>query len=172
MAVLTGFIYKITNKLDGKIYVGQTTQTLARRWQDHINGNGHSRYLYNAIKRHGSVHFSMEQLEVFEANSKTGLRQLLNKAEPKHIEALSSMIPNGYNVTSGGAQPQISPESVLLRAEKHKKPIRCNETGQEWPSVADCALYFGIKPKQISRVLKGQRKRLKWKYTFSYLRQS
>ena len=49
------------------------------------------------------------------------------------------------------------------------KPIICNETGQVWPSVRACAEHFNVKSKQISRVLKGQRKRLKWQYTFSYL---
>jgi group I intron endonuclease len=53
--------------------------------------------------------------------------------------------------------------------EAVKKPIKCNETGQIWSSVMDCAAAFNVKPKQISRVLKGQRKRLKWYFTFSYL---
>ena len=29
-------IYKITNKINGKIYIGQTTRTLKERWADYI----------------------------------------------------------------------------------------------------------------------------------------
>lgn len=65
-----------------------------------------------------------------------------------------------------------TPEQVRKTADAAFKPVICVETGQTWPSVKGCAAYFGVKPKQISRILKGQRKRLKWQFTIQYLKQS
>lgn len=65
-----------------------------------------------------------------------------------------------------------TPEQIKRNADTHKKPVICKETGQTWESVLQCAAFFKVKPKQISRVLKKQRKRLKWKYTLCYLSQS
>jgi predicted GIY-YIG superfamily endonuclease len=41
-----GYIYKITNKTDGKIYVGQTIQTLEERWRNHRKKGSNCRYLH------------------------------------------------------------------------------------------------------------------------------
>lgn len=52
--------------------------------------------------------------------------------------------------------------------EKSKRPIRCNETGQEWKSIQEAADSFGTKNESIHRVLRGVRKTFK-KMTLSYL---
>ena len=48
-------IYKITNTVNGKIYVGQTVRTLEERKWQHINTakNGHKNHLYNAMRKYG-----------------------------------------------------------------------------------------------------------------------
>lgn len=79
-----------------------------------------------------------------------------------------------YKQTKTGMKyKEKTPEEYIENAERnsrtHFKSIKCNETGQIWNSIMECANFFDVKPKQISRVLKGQRKRLKWEYTFSYL---
>ena len=60
---LTMIIYKITNKINGKVYIGLTTQTLEYRWGRHltegrnINNNKH---LYKAMRKYGENNFVIE----------------------------------------------------------------------------------------------------------------
>jgi len=59
------FIYLITNKNNGKKYVGKTTKTLAERWQSHIETakdlTNHN-HLYNAIRHYGKAAFKIEPI--------------------------------------------------------------------------------------------------------------
>ena len=41
-----GYIYKITNKTDGKIYIGQTIQPLDERFRQHRKKGSNCRYLH------------------------------------------------------------------------------------------------------------------------------
>jgi len=45
-----GILYLITNKIDGKRYIGQTTDTLEQRWAEHCWDNNGCRYLKYAIQ--------------------------------------------------------------------------------------------------------------------------
>ena len=44
-----GYIYKIKNKIDNKIYIGQTTQDLESRWKGHRKNSSNCRYLKSAL---------------------------------------------------------------------------------------------------------------------------
>lgn len=59
-------VYKITNKINGKIYIGETTRTLEQRWKEHClhaknyeNGS----LLYAAIRKYGEDNFIKEVIE-------------------------------------------------------------------------------------------------------------
>lgn len=59
-------IYKITNQINGKIYIGETTRTINARWSQHkarAKLPEYTEYLYNAIKKYGIENFSIEELE-------------------------------------------------------------------------------------------------------------
>lgn len=91
-------IYKITNKINGKIYVGQTIKTLKRRLQQHFaNSKKSNTYLCKAIRKHGKENFNIELLEEC-----TSLKKL-NKRESywiKRLDSKNNII--GYNLTNGG----------------------------------------------------------------------
>ena len=87
-------IYKITNLLDGKIYVGQTKKTLEKRIEQHKH-NKHS-CIGKAIQDLGLENFSYEIIE--ECNS---IEELLER-EKFWIRELDSKFPNGYNKSDGG----------------------------------------------------------------------
>lgn len=61
------FIYLITNKVNGKRYVGQTSKTVEERFRDHIEDCYTTKYnnrpLYKAIKKYGVNNFTIEVLE-------------------------------------------------------------------------------------------------------------
>ncbi len=90
-----GYIYKITNKTDGKIYVGQTIQTLEERWSHHRSMKGNCRYLKSAFKKYGIDNFIFEMI----CNCSD---EELDKLEIQYMAEFNSMVPNGYNLREGG----------------------------------------------------------------------
>lgn len=91
-----GEIYKITNLVNGKCYIGKTKFTSLIRWKAHINGRSPSSLIYKAIAKYGVEHFSFE---VLESNVP---EKVLNEREMFNIKAFNSKVPNGYNKTDGG----------------------------------------------------------------------
>jgi group I intron endonuclease len=91
-------VYLVTNKIDGKQYVGQTTKTLEARWFDHIQTrkNPSCKYLYSAVQKHGVESFEIETLVI--VNSK----EEMDRYERGLIKALGTKVPFGYNLTDGG----------------------------------------------------------------------
>ena len=166
--MFTGCIYKITNNINGMIYIGQTIQDIRVRFRNHCSTKSHCKYLSNAIILYGKNNFSVESIISLKANTEEELRDLLNTQETKLIKNLNTLTPNGYNLTNGGDCAKMSRETVLANAEKHKKPIKCNETGREWNSIQEAAVFFGTKNESIHRVLRGVRKHFK-NLTFSYI---
>jgi group I intron endonuclease len=155
--MITGYVYKITNKIDGMMYVGQTIQALKIRFSNHCTPKSKCMYLKNAIASYSKDNFSIEPLVEKQAENKKALRELLDIEEIRFIKELNTLAPNGYNLTTGGRCTILSQETVLANAEKHKKPIKCNETGEVWPSIKECAQSFGVKNEAIHRVLRGVR---------------
>ncbi len=92
----TGVIYKITNKINGKPYVGRTKQKLKNRMAQHrYDSKKGSIGLGAAICKYGWENFSVEVIE-------TCLVEDLNTREIFWIAKLNSKAPNGYNLTDGG----------------------------------------------------------------------
>jgi len=89
------FVYLITNSVNGKRYVGQTSQTLTQRWKDHRT-HGHCRYLHNAIQKYGKENFIVEPI------CEVSTRELANELEKEYIERYRTLAPNGYNLELGG----------------------------------------------------------------------
>lgn len=61
------YIYKITNKINGKMYIGKTIFTVEQRWKEHQKDSRRrdfeKRPLYSAIKKYGIENFSIEEVE-------------------------------------------------------------------------------------------------------------
>ena len=79
-------IYKITNKINGKIYIGQTIKKLKYRWSGHISKakKGSKTPLHRAIIKYGVGSF--EVLEIYSANT----LEELNKREKFCIKVFGS----------------------------------------------------------------------------------
>ena len=58
-------IYKVTNKVNGKIYIGQTVRTLEQRKWQHLDAakNGCKTHFYNAIRKYGEDNFVFEIID-------------------------------------------------------------------------------------------------------------
>ena len=92
-----GIIYCVTNKVNGKRYIGQTTMPLYKRWHAHKRADGRCLSLSAAIKKYGAECF--EVVEIDRAYS----REELDAKEIAHIAAANSLDPAfGYNLRPGG----------------------------------------------------------------------
>lgn len=108
-------IYKYTNLINGKIYIGQTKNTLEQRALNGTNYKG-SRYFYNAIQKYGWFNFQGDILEdgltIDEANYK----------ESYYISLYNSTDPSiGYNIKSGGNNSSASEETRRIISFKAKE---------------------------------------------------
>lgn len=90
---MKGIIYKITNKVNGKSYIGQTRYTLEFRWRQHIHKKDNT-YFHNAIRKYGPENFTLEVLEECSTSN-------LNEREIFYI-AKYNTFKEGYNLTTGG----------------------------------------------------------------------
>lgn len=108
-----GAIYKITNTLNGKAYIGQTTQP-AKRIAYHMNGHG-NRLIKNAITKYGRDVFTYEILY-------DGIiPELLSRYEVDAIKKYGTLAPKGYNLTTGGEfAKELSAETRQKISEAHK----------------------------------------------------
>jgi len=91
-------LYVITNRVNGKKYVGITSVSIKRRWQAHVQGAsaGEKRALCAAIRKYGKESFQIE-----EAGSADSWDSLCEK-ERELIASLKTLGPGGYNQTAGG----------------------------------------------------------------------
>lgn len=95
------YIYKITNKLNGKSYIGQTSD-YHRRFIEHKAkgyGNEKTKVLYYAFDKYGIDNFTFEVIE-----DKT---EKYNEREKYWIKYYDSF-ENGYNMTEGGEEPPLN----------------------------------------------------------------
>lgn len=88
-------IYKITNKHNGKAYIGQSVD-IEKRWWEHKYSKTDS-LIHRAIKKYGIDSFCFEVLCECEKGE-------LNELETKYISEHGTMHPKGYNLKSGGGQ--------------------------------------------------------------------
>ena len=110
-----GVIYKITNSINGKVYIGQTRQKLGVRWKQHINSslcetaNDYNTYLHVAIRKYGIDAFVVEEIEVCD-NAELDAREIFwidyyHSFNNKH----------GYNLTLGGGGSQKYTDEEILK---------------------------------------------------------
>lgn len=91
------YIYKITNKLNGKSYIGQTRKTVEERFNQHVRDavNGHGFYVQNAIRKYGVENFMVEVLDTAKDEGE------LNRLEEYYIRKFNT-VELGYNLSYGG----------------------------------------------------------------------
>lgn len=114
-------IYLITNKINGKRYVGQSYD-IKGRWNAHLRCKKNFP-LYNAMRKYGDENFSFEILRKMpEENALTSI--ILDSLETHYIKIWKLQDNQfGYNLRSGGANGRHSAESLeRMKIAQHGRP--------------------------------------------------
>lgn len=113
-----GVVYKYTNSVDGKVYVGQTTSALTKRHIQHkCASKRNTGYFYKAVRKHGWDNF-IGPIQIDEAENQAEL----DEKEIHWISQLKSHVSteNGYNLTEGGWGGKLSEKTRRKISESHK----------------------------------------------------
>ncbi len=134
MPPIAGYIYLVTNLIDGKKYVG-LSQNIQKRWGEHRSAakRGSPYPLHRAMRKYGVSSFAVKCLETVTTN-----REDLCKAEIRQIAAHDCLAPKGYNLTTGGEGVDYSVPGVR---ERMVEGARLRSASPEWQkNVAEAAL--------------------------------
>jgi group I intron endonuclease len=158
-------IYLITNTVNGKRYIGKTTQTVEQRWYQHCKNAeyGHTTYLYKAIRKYGKDNFIVEKLceglddeEVMlisdlkpEYNMTVGGDGGDTSRSPNFIEAIQRRDMSGVNNPNYGKRGTSSPNYGKVRTEEQKQRHRDGYKGKRVPVCID-----GIHYESVARAAK------------------
>lgn len=128
------YLYRITNRVNGKIYIGQTVQP-EKRWNQHKTSaasDNPKMIISYAIKKYGNEAFDFEVI----SSCKTWADA--NETETLLVSQYNSLAPNGYNGSLGGYNApkseawlqamrdwhtSLSPEKKEARSEMHRQSI-------------------------------------------------
>ena len=129
------YIYKITNDINGKVYIGKTNRSIKERFAEHCKNysiqNYEKRPLYAAMRKYGVEHFHIEQIEETDNPE---------EREKYWIEYYGSF-KYGYNATIGGdGKPYIDYEIVVA-------------TYNELHNINKTAQQLHISPDTVSSIL-------------------
>ena len=181
------YIYKISNKINNKVYIGQTINPIMERFHRHVNDaiNGVlDTHFARAIRLYGPENFSIEQIDT------ATTQEELTQKEHDWIVFYNS-IEDGYNETDamnksgGNTYKSKTPQEMEIIRRKlsdskmggknpHSTKVKCKniETDKElfFDSMAEAAKYFQLTSHQpISRRCRGEITNLfngKWMFAY------
>ena len=151
LLIMKGIVYKATNTLNGKVYVGQTVRDLKTRSGQHIRCARRGAFgpFYDAIRLYGPDAFSWEIIETIEIEggadtiARYNIKPALNAAEQKHIKANKSYNPAfGYNIA--GAPAKGRPRKYEQHPPVVVFGVEDKEFVGEFPSLVEARGLLGI----------------------------
>lgn len=170
-------IYKITNLINNKIYIGQTQQLLKKRWARH---KSNSRYIgcsaiSDAIRKYGKENFIIEQIDF------TSKLEELTIKEIYWMKHYNSLAPNGYNLIEEGVSRKVTEKTKIKMRNSYKRArrkylhplkgktgigrsikVKCNETNEIFESARQASIKLWGHPNLRTRILdvcKGKKSR-------------
>ena len=137
-----GYIYKIVNDVNDKIYIGQTRNEIKYRWQHHLWKGHHPEKLdtdyplYRSMRKYGFEHFHIEVIEKIENDN-------LNEREKYWIQYFDCVTPKGYNCSFGGDGVEKFNSNEILAF--------FNSTGKK--NASETARQFGCSIQTVLKIL-------------------
>lgn len=151
-------IYKITNKINGKSYIGQTTRNVKLRVCEH---KCKKTLIGEAMLKYGENNFCIEYLDACLTLEE------LNEREVYWIQKLDTIQPKGYNKAIGTSKfgenngffgKNHKPKTIEMNMKNQptRRALRCIETGEIFISIRDCARKTGYSRTKIKNSCKGK----------------
>lgn len=130
------YIYKITNKINGKMYIGKTEETIEKRFKQHCQDCHRqamaNRPLYRAMNKYGIENFVVEEVEKTDNPEEREIYWIEFYRTFKH----------GYNATMGGDGKKYIDYDVVIATYK------------ELQNAAETARVLGICSDTVRKILK------------------
>lgn len=149
-----GIIYKVTNKLNGKSYIGQTIEELYKRKQRHENSKGNY-YFISAIRKYGKNNFEWGILEHCDS------KEELDEMEFHYIKQYNSFGKEGYNLTYGGEGSQGRKLSEKTKRRIAKKALGRSVSMETRKKISRAnigkTLSLKAKEKRFKNLLRGEK---------------
>lgn len=147
-------IYKITNKINNKIYIGQTINCIQQRFRQHLANKDNTR-LANSIRKYGKDNFTIEEIDSAETLEE------LNEKEIYWISYFNTMEHSvGFNMQFGGNNKTHSEESKrkIGRANKGRRVYFTAETKEKLSKARKGKKFSEEHKKNLSESLKGKKR--------------
>lgn len=127
----TYIVYKITNKKNGKPYIGKTEYSLEHRWNRHLSSarNGSKFRFHSAIRKYGEDCWNLSVIETYQTEDEN----FINEKETHFIKLFESDT-KGYNATSGGTGGWMLPRCSKEVQEEWLKNTKERATGYNNPN--------------------------------------
>ncbi|MDD7913186.1 GIY-YIG nuclease family protein [Polaribacter ponticola] len=149
------YIYKVTNNIDNKIYIGATTKSIEERKKDHLKKSkkGKSYAFQNAIATYGIEAFKWEVLETVATKD-----ELANKEKEYILEYNSK--EDGYNMSIGGE----------LEKTVYQYDISSGKLLNKYSNLTNAGAVIGLNKQDLSKVCLSVNKVCKGFYwTYDYV---
>lgn len=150
-----GYVYKITNLINGKIYIGVTKRNIKIRFNEHSTcvkrQPNRPSVIGLAIEKYGKENFKIEVLEKIEFNTNKKLNDKLNILEKQYVKMFQSYKKDiGYNRTMGGDSAANQIVKKVVQYDIDCKIIKIYE------SETQASIETGLSVSDISKCCKGK----------------
>jgi len=172
-----GWIYLIRNKINGKCYVGQTSQERVKyRWYSHRSHP--TGRLKGAFNKYDLSNFEFST--ICEIPKGDGWREALDAREILEIKERNTLVPNGYNIEEGGNRNKVVSKETREKignanrgdrsphfgvfSSKHPRSIKVDKWSLDgilintYDSGRDAAKCIGVRPASIHACISGRSK--------------
>jgi len=151
-------VYVIRNQVNGKVYVGQTTQSLESRWRHHCWTStlvAAKMPISRAIAKYGKENFTIAVIR------RCRSQRSLDSSELSFAKKLRAFVPHGYNLRAGNGPGSLSPKTKakISAANKGRKPtaqarhnMSLGHLGRRRSPITDMKLSERYKGRPVSRL--------------------
>lgn len=129
-----GFIYKITNQINQKSYIGKTERNVSVRWSEHKKNRNQfpNLPLYRALNKYGVENFTIDIIEECPTD-------ILDDREIYWINHYNTYQGEGYNCTGGGEGGIINfDDDLKIIIERYQQGERLDRLCKEYHHDYNC----------------------------------